>query len=129
MLHLESTVAARLDALIDMIRMRDQALVDALWGDGSFVMVGSEVGEICRTRSELASKIGAIFAHPSTFIFDFPRRTVKIAGSVAWVVAEGTLARRETDGTEQSRQYLASCIFELVDGVWRWRQFFGSEPD
>lgn len=125
---LESTIAAELDALIDMIRMRDQSLLDALWGEGGFVLVGSEVGEICRTRSELAAKIGAIFAHPSTFIFDFPRRTVRIAGSVAWVVAEGTLARRETDGTEQSRPYIACCIFELVDGVWRWRQFFGSEP-
>ena len=128
MLDPESAVLAQIDAFIDMVRTRDQALLDALWGYGGFVMVGSEAGEICRTRSELAAKLAAIFAHASTFVFDFPRRAVEIAGSVAWVVAEGTVARRETDGTEHSRQYLACCIFQHVDGVWRWRQFFGSEP-
>ena len=129
MLNPVSAVVARLDTFIDMVRTRDQALLDALWGDGGFVMVGSEAGEICRTRSELAAKLSAIFAHASTFIFDFPRRTVEIVGSVAWVLAEGTVARRDADGTEKSRPYLACCIFEHVDGLWRWRQFFGSEPD
>ena len=111
-----------------MVRKRDQALLDALWGDGGFVMAGSEAGEICRTRSVLAAKLSAIFAQSSTFIFEFPRRTVKIAGSVAWVFAEGTVSLREADGAERTRPYLASCIFEHDDGVWRWRQFFGSEP-
>lgn len=124
----EPAVLAKLDAFIDMVRRRDPWLLDTLWGDGGFVMVGSEAGEICRTRSELAAKLDSIFAHPATFIFDFPRRTVKIVGSIAWVVAEGTLACRDTDGTERSSQYLACCIFEERDHDWRWRQFFGSEP-
>ena len=128
MLDPQSAVLAKLDAFIDMVRTRDHALLDAIWGDGGFIMVGSEVSEICRTRSELAAKLGAIFEHPATFTFDFPRRTAKIVGSVAWVLAEGTLTRREPDGAEQSRHYLACCIFEHVDGAWRWRQFFGSEP-
>jgi ketosteroid isomerase-like protein len=128
MVNPESAVAAKLDAFIEMVRIRDQALLEELWGDGKFFMVGSEAGEICRTRSELAAKLSTIFRHASTIIFDFPRRTVEIAGSVAWVVAEGTAARREADGTEQSSQYIACCIFEHVDDVWRWRQFFGSEP-
>ena len=124
----ESAVLARLDAFAAMIRGRDPALVDQLWGDGNFIMVGSEKGEICRTRAELAAKLGAVFANAAVFTFDFPRRTVKLAGSAAWILAEGTLARRDPDGGEQSRQYLACCIFEQVNGTWRWRQFFGSEP-
>ena len=124
----DSAVLAKLDAFVDMVRTRDPGLLDALWGDGGFIMVGSEVGEICRTKSELTAKLGAIFAHPATFTFDFSSRTVRAAGSAAWIFAEGQLVRREPDGSEQSRQYLACCIFEHVDGAWRWRQFFGSEP-
>jgi hypothetical protein len=124
----KQSAAAKLDAFIDMVRTRDQRLLDALWGDGNFIMVGSEAGEIYRTRSELSAKLAAISGHPATFTFDFPQRVTKIAGSIAWIFAEGTLTRREPDGAEQSRSYLACCIFEHVDGDWRWRQFFGSEP-
>lgn len=111
-----------------MVRTRDKALVDALWGDGDFLMIGSEVDEICRTHEELTAKIGSIFACPAIFVFDFPCRAVKRAGSLAWIFAEGTLTRREPDGTEKCRLYLACCIFEYVNDAWYWRQFFGSEP-
>ncbi len=60
MLNPESAVVAQLDAFNDMVRTRDQALLDALWGDGGFVMVGSEAGEICRTRLELAAVGGGM---------------------------------------------------------------------
>ena len=128
MLTPESALLAKLDAFADLVRTRDHALFDTLWGDGGFTLVGSEVGEICRTRAKLAAKLGAVFAHPATFVFDFPRRTVKIAGSVAWIFAEGTFTRHDPGGAEQRRQYLACCIFERAAGAWRWRQFFGSEP-
>lgn len=124
----EAAILARIDALVDMIRNHDPALVEALWGDGDFVMVGSETGEICRTRDELAAKIGAICASPATFVFDFPRRSLRFAGSAAWVFAEGTLTRHDPDGGTQARQYLLCAIFERAGGAWRWRQFFGSEP-
>ena len=124
----EPSLIAKLDGFIEMVRARDWKLIDALWGDGDFWLVGSEVDEICRTRPELAAKLGSVFAHSSTFVFDFPCRTVKRAGSVAWIFAEGTLTRREPDGTEQSRRYLACCIFEHVNDAWYWRKFFGSEP-
>jgi hypothetical protein len=66
MVNPESAVASKLDAFIEMVRIRDQALLEELWGDGKFFMVGSEAGEICRTRSELAAKLSTIFRHAST---------------------------------------------------------------
>lgn len=124
----EAAVSARLDRFCEMIATRDEALLDELWHDGDFAMVGSEQGEICRTRAELAAKLAAIFGNPATFVFDFPSRYIRLAGSVAWIFAEGTLARIDPTGERASRSYLAMCIFENVGGVWRWRQFFGSEP-
>ncbi len=125
----ETTAAINglLDTFVEAIRTRDPTLVDRLWGDGGFRMIGSEVGEICRSRAELEAKIGSIFAHPARFVFDFPSREVTVAGPVAWIFAEGTLSRIEA-GTTASRPYLATCIFERVGRAWRWRQFFGSEP-
>lgn len=124
----DAAINARLDAFIDMIRNRDPALVDELWQDARFRMIGSEFGEICRTRAALEAKIGSICASPAQFVFAFPVREITISGRVAWVFAEGTLSRIEPGGSLVSRAYLASCIFERTEGGWQWRQFFGSEP-
>lgn len=123
-----AAINARLDAFIDMIRNRDLALLDELWGDGRFRMIGSEVGEICRTRAELQAKIGSICASPAQFVFAFPVREITILDCVAWIFAEGTLTRIES-GSAASRPYLANVIFERTEDGWQWRQFFGSEPD
>lgn len=124
----EVAISSMLDDFVNMIRTRDDTLTDILWGDGEFILVGSERNEICRTRAELAAKLNRIFKQPATLVLDFPNRRIRVAGVVAWLFAEGVLARHSPDGTVQSRPYLASCIFEHVGGVWRWRQFFGSEP-
>ncbi|MFO1037452.1 MAG: nuclear transport factor 2 family protein [Geminicoccaceae bacterium] len=123
----ETALLAKLDRFVAMVAGRDFGLVDELWSDG-FVMVGSERGEICRTRAELEAKLRAVFAAPRTLIFDWPRRDVRLSGSVGWIIAEGDLVSRTPDGVETRQPYLASCIFEQVQGTWRWRQFFGSEP-
>ena len=56
------------------------------------------------------------------------RPAVAPIGAVAWIVAEGVLTRRDASGEETVTPYLVGCIFEQVEGEWRWRQFFGSEP-
>jgi ketosteroid isomerase-like protein len=124
----ELAVSALLDEFIDLIRARDPALIDNLWGDGEFILIGSEQNEICRTRAQLAAKLTAVFEQPATLVFTFPDRRVRSAGAVAWLFAEGMLARHDPQGQQQTRPYLISCVFEKADGMWRWRQFLGSEP-
>ena len=121
-------VGQKLDALADMLSRRDAGVIDFLWGDGRFVLVGSEAGEIFRNRADLASHLGHLLGSPATFHFDFPDKQVEIVGSVGWIFAAGTLRRREPGKPDATMPYLVSCIFENVDGDWRWRQFFGSEP-
>jgi ketosteroid isomerase-like protein len=124
----ELAISALLDEFIDLIRLRDASLVDVLWGDGEFILIGSEQNEICRTRMQLAAKLDAVFQQPSTLVFSFPDRRVRSAGAVAWLFAEGMLARHGPHDRSQSSAYLIACVFEKVDGMWRWRQFLGSEP-
>lgn len=123
----ERALLDKLERFVAMVAGRDIALVDELWSEG-FLMVGSERGEICRTRAELAAKLTSLFASPATLVFDWPRREVRLVGTIGWIFAEGDLVIRRQGMPETRQPYLASCIFERVDGTWRWRQFFGSEP-
>ncbi|MET3614792.1 hypothetical protein ABID16_003135 [Rhizobium aquaticum] len=125
----EATILlSKLYTLQAMIETKNRALFDELWGDGGFHLVGSERGEICLTRERVAAKIEAILSNPATLIFEFPNKHISIVGNAGWIFAEGVLRRRDPAGLEEVRDYLATCIFEKVEGVWRWRQFFGSEP-
>jgi hypothetical protein len=124
----ENGLLGKLDAFVEMIERRDISLVDELWGDGGFLLAGSEQGEICRTRAEVDARLRAVFAIPETLVFDWPKRTVTIVGNAAWIFAEGTLILRRAVIADVRRPYLASCIFENRGGKWHWRQFFGSEP-
>jgi hypothetical protein len=124
----EKDLHSRLNVFVEMIKRKDVSLVDELWGDGGFLMVGSEQGEICRTRAEVDAKLTAVFANPATLVFDWPKRTVTIVGSAAWIFAEGNVVLRRAGVADVRRPYLALCIFENRDGKWHWRQFFGSEP-
>jgi hypothetical protein len=123
----DKALHAKLDAFVAKVAGKDISLVDELWNDGGFLMVGSERGEICRSRAELEAKLRAVFAIPATILFDWPRRKLTVVGNAAWIFAEGDLIIRAS-GTDVRRPYLASCIFERLDGEWHWRQFFGSEP-
>lgn len=123
----EQIILAKLDRFVEGIASKDLRVVDELWGDGGFVMIGSERGEICRSRAELEAKMRALFANPATLRFDWPDRSVRVVGDVAWSLALGDLVIRKAEG-EARQPYLATCIFQRVGGEWRWRQFFGSEP-
>ena len=123
----EQIILDKLELLIERIAGKDLRVIDELWGDGQFAMIGSERGEICRSRAELDHKIRALFANPATLHFEWPDRAVKVVGDVAWVLALGDLVISD-GGAETRTPYLATCIFERVGDEWRWRQFFGSEP-
>lgn len=123
----EQLLLGKLDRFVDLVKSRDMALLDELWGDGDFLMVGSGKAEICRTREELRTKLRSVFATPAILTFDWPERTVTVVGNAAWIFATGDVVIRSPTGDIRS-PYLVTCIFEKVGTDWRWRQFFGSEP-
>lgn len=123
----DDAINARIDRFVALLAARDRAVVDELWTDRGFRLVGSEKGEIFRTRDELARKFDALLANPRQLVFEWPRREIDIAGDVAWVFVEGDLVYRSA-GEDERRVYNATFVFQKIDGAWRWRQFFGAEP-
>ena len=117
----------KLDRVVELIKSKNISLVDELWGNGDFALVGSERGEICKTREDLHAKMRSLFSNPATFTFEWSERTVKVVGDAAWIFAAGDFVVSGAQG-EVRRPYLLSCIFEKAGGHWWWRQFFGSEP-
>jgi len=124
----ETLLASKLQVFQSMIETKNRALIDELWSDKGFHLIGSERGEICLTRAQVEAKLEAIFSSPSTLVLEFPRTHISVVGNAGWIFAEGVLTRRDPAGLIVATDYLATCIFEQVEGVWRWRQFFGSEP-
>ncbi len=121
-------LSSKLVAFQSMIETKNRTLAEELWSDGGFHLIGSERGEICLTRQQVEAKLDVIFSNPATLNLEFPRKHISIVGNAGWIFAEGVLRRRDRAGVEEVREYLATCIFEKVNGVWHWRQFFGSEP-
>jgi len=50
----DQTILSKLDRLSALVFARDPAIVDELWSDLGFRLVGSEQGESAETRDELA---------------------------------------------------------------------------
>ncbi len=123
----KDALLAKLDRLNVLLAKRDLAIVDELWSGPGFLLVGSESGEMARTRDELASHMAAIFALPTTYGFARQSSIVARHGDVAWVFAECQLVVTSAAG-ETRRPYRMNCVFQNIDGHWRWRQFVGAEP-
>ena len=116
-----------LDRLSALIFARDPAVVDELWNELGFRLVGSEQGESAETRDELACLFETLFSRPSRFSWAWKDRTVTRCGDLAWICAEGDLEITYPDHM-QLKPYRAVCIFHKVAEGWRWRLFSGSEP-
>jgi hypothetical protein len=123
----DQSLLAKLDRLNALVYARDPAIVDELWSNLGFRLVGSEVGEIDETREELAAHMAALFAKPFQVSWAWAQRKVTRHGDIAWVFADGEIVIAYPDRTER-KPYRMFCIFQEVDGRWYWRVFNGSEP-
>ena len=123
----DQILLAKLDRLNALVYARDPAIVDELWSDLGFRLVGSEVGEVDETREELAAHMAALFAKPFRVSFAWRQRKVTRHGDVAWVFADSEIVIAYPDRTER-KPYRMFCILQKLDDRWQWRVFNGSEP-
>jgi hypothetical protein len=123
----EQTILSMLDRLNTLVFERDRAVVDELWSDLGFRLLGSEPGDRTETRAELAAQFEKIFSRPFRLSWAWKDRTVTRHGDLAWACAETNLEIAHPDHTEL-RPYRMVCIFQKVGERWRWRLFSGSEP-
>jgi hypothetical protein len=121
------SLLAKLDRLNALVYARDPAVVDELWSDLGFRLVGSELGEVDETREELAAHMAALFAKPFRVSWAWGQRKVTRQGDIAWVFADSEIVIAYLQRTER-KPYRMFCIFQKVDSDWYWRVFNGSEP-
>lgn len=119
--------AAVEDALWRLGRLmyeRSPAMADEFVADG--LLVGSEPGEIARGREAIRALLAGFHELPARYTWQWDSVDIVVEGDLAWLFAEG-LSVRELDGT-QTRPYRLSGVLQAAGGMWRWRQFHGSEP-
>lgn len=123
----ERGVRKTLMRLNDRLARRDLALLDDFADGPDTLVVGSEVGEVARGRAAIEAHLKSIFARPETLAFSWREVEVAVHGHVAFLHAEGEAVLDGADG-EQRRPYRLTGVLQLVEGLWRWRLYHGSEP-
>jgi SnoaL-like domain len=120
--------AAIEDALWRLARMmyeRDPAFADEFVADA--LLVGSEPGEVAHGRDAIRALVAPIHARPERVTWQWDSVDSAAEGDIGWLFAEGNFVMEAAGGPVRLPYRLAG-VLQLLDGVWRWRLFHGSEP-
>ena len=90
------------------------------------VMVTSEEA-LLRGPDELRAFLRRYVQGPTTYSWTWDRRGVSAAGTVGWLLAEGTESAAQSN-REEKHPYRMSMICEKRDGRWLLLQVHGSSP-
>jgi hypothetical protein len=122
----ELVVRETLDRLGRLIRSRDLAFADE-FDPTSFLLVGSDAGEVASTRTEMEGLLASVYALPVRVSWQWEKVITKVAGDVALVFAEGHLVMSGSDETTR-KPYRMSGVLQRSNDRWLWRLFHGAEP-
>ena len=95
--------------------------------DADVVMVTSEEA-LLRGPGEIAVFVRRYAAGKTTYSWEWEQRAASRAGSVGWLLAEGTETATH-DGHEEKHPYRMSMVCEQREGRWLLVQVHGSSPD
>jgi ketosteroid isomerase-like protein len=102
------------------------ALMDLFVPDGDVVVVTSEE-PLLRGATELQGFLDRYVDGPTTYSWEWDRHDVSAAGSVAWLLAEGTETAASVDHVER-HPYRMTMVLERHRHRWLLRQVHGSSP-
>ena len=122
----EAELIGVLNAFCDGFAQRDIEAVMSLQFDSGVVVVTSE-DPLLRGVGELTQFLEAYVEGGTTYSWNWDRYEVSAAGSVAWLLAEGTEVA-ETDGRQDRHPYRMTMIAERRGDAWVLRQIHGSSP-
>jgi uncharacterized protein (TIGR02246 family) len=94
--------------------------------DRDLVVVTSEE-PLLRGPVELRRFLDRYVEGPTTYSWQWDRHDVSTAGSVAWLLAEGTEAAA-SEGHVEHHPYRMTMVLERRDDRWLLRQVHGSSP-
>lgn len=122
----ELIVREALERLGSLIRSRDLAFADE-FDPTSFLLVGSEAGEVASSRTEMEGLLARIYVLPVRVSWEWEEVIAKVSGDVALVFAEGHLFMSGRDGISR-KPYRMSGVLQRSNDRWLWRLFHGAEP-
>jgi uncharacterized protein (TIGR02246 family) len=94
--------------------------------DADIVMVTSEES-LLRGPDEVRGFLRRYAQAATTYSWTWDRRDVSAAGSVGWLLADGTEIAEAEDGADR-HSYRMSIVCERRDGRWLLVQIHGSSP-
>jgi uncharacterized protein (TIGR02246 family) len=106
---------------------RDAEAVMRLFADDSDVAVVTSEEPLLRGPVELRRFLARYADGPTSYSWQWDRRDFSIAGSVAWLLAEGTETAATGDRVEQ-HPYRMTMVLARREGRWLLRQVHGSSP-
>jgi len=119
---------ALLQKFSDACARRDtEGALELFAQDDDMLLVGSEAGKRSRGPEEIRAFFERLFSREKTYSWSWEWRSVSVAGSVAWVMAEG-VERVRGGGEEAKLPYRMSAVFERRAEGWALRLVHGSEP-
>jgi ketosteroid isomerase-like protein len=122
----EAELLGILEKFCDGIARRDVEAVMGLELDPDVVVITSE-DPLLRGVAELRRFLDAYVEGETTYSWDWHRCDVSIAGSVGWLIAEGT-ELAATNGRQDRHPYRMTMVAERQGDAWVLRQIHGSSP-
>ena len=123
----ENALIATLDAFCTAFERRDRDAVMRLLAPGSAVTVVTSEEPLLRGQNELGRFLDIYVDGPTTYAWQWTRQEAFQAGSVGWLLAEGT-ETATTGGRQTTHPYRMTMVCENRDGGWWIRQVHGSSP-
>jgi ketosteroid isomerase-like protein len=106
---------------------RDAEAVLALCAPDLDLVVVTSEEPLLRGCTEVRDFLDRSVGGPTTYSWDWHRHDVSMAGSVAWLLAEGT-ERAASGGRVVQHLYRMTMVLERREGRWLLRQVHGSSP-
>jgi ketosteroid isomerase-like protein len=103
-----------------------EAVMHVFVPDPGVIVVTSEES-LLRGPVELRRFLDRYVDGPTTYSWEWDRHDVSIAGSVAWLLAEGTETAANEDRLEK-HPYRMTMVLERREGRWLLIQVHGSSP-
>jgi uncharacterized protein (TIGR02246 family) len=106
---------------------RDADAVMRLFAPDRDVVVVTSEEPLLRGPVELRRFLDRYVDGPTTYSWEWEHHDVSTAGSVAWLLAEGT-ETAASEGRLQQHPYRMTMVLERHEARWLLRQVHGSSP-
>jgi uncharacterized protein (TIGR02246 family) len=123
----EAELIEVLDHFCSGFASRDADAVLALCAPDLDLVVVTSEEPLLRGPTEFGAFLDHYVEGPTTYSWEWDRHEVSMAGSVAWLLAEG-VETAATDERVVQHPYRMTMVFERREGRWLVRQVHGSSP-